>query len=171
MAEGGRPIYGVGRPWSMSTRGARGEAVGFAGLRRASNLTDLLFLFDFTTHKSTRLRPIADRLGITVQAASHTYRKLARQGLVETRDGTYRPTDRGVAWLHRTLHALSDDVFARQQRLPIVRSCRAVAVTVVHPGDAVALHLDDGVLSARPGRGQGSRGVARTGGPAARSSR
>ncbi|HEV2166531.1 MAG TPA: hypothetical protein VGS23_06110 [Thermoplasmata archaeon] len=150
----------------MPGRGTRRETAGLAGLRRASALGDLLFLFECATRESSRLRPIAERLGVTVQAASHTYRKLALEGLVEFRGGRYLPTVRGVAWLHRTLRALSDDVFARQQQLPIVSSCRAVAAAKVRPGDPVALELHDGVLSARPGRGRGSRGIARTGGPA-----
>jgi predicted transcriptional regulator len=150
----------------MAPGSGRTKASGLAGLRRDSTLGDLLFLYDCAAEGSTRLRPIADRLGVTVQAASHTYRKLARRGLVEERGDRYRPTVRGVAWLHRTLRALSDDVFARQQRLPIVRSCRAVAAVRVRPGEPVVLELIEGVLSARPGRGPGSQGRAVTGGPA-----
>ena len=139
-------------------------AGGLDGLRRGSTLGDLLFLIDCATEEPTRLRPIAQRLRVTVQAASHTYRTLARRGLVELRDGRYRPTVRGVAWLLRTLGAFSDDVFNRQRRLPIVRSLRAVAGVGLRPGDPVVLELVDGTLTARPGRGTGSRGIVRVGG-------
>ncbi len=149
----------------MVSGDGRSGSVGLAGLRRGSNLTDLLFLFDLATYKSTRLRPIADRLGVTVQAASHTYRELNRRRLAERRSSQYAPSMEGVAWLHRTLRALSDDVFSRQQRLPIVRSCRALAGAPIQPGELVSLELVEGALTARPGPGTGSRGRARMGGP------
>jgi predicted transcriptional regulator len=149
----------------MVTGGGRSGALGLAGLRRASALTDLLFLFDLATSESTRLRPIADRLGVTVQAASHTYRELNRRGLAERRAGQYVPSMEGVAWLHRTLQSLSDDVFSRQHRLPIVRSCRAIAGATIRAGEPVTLELIGGALTALPGRGSGSRGRARSGGP------
>ncbi|MGB6443136.1 MAG: hypothetical protein WBF81_07555, partial [Thermoplasmata archaeon] len=56
---------------------------GLAGLRRGGAVTELLFLYECTTLEPTQLRPIADRLGLTVQAASHSFRSLARRGLVE----------------------------------------------------------------------------------------
>ncbi len=135
-----------------------GRDRGLPALRRGGTLGDLLFLFDCTTSESTRLRPIAGRLGVTVQAASHTYRQLARRGLIEVRGGRYLPTVTGVAWLHRTLGELADDVFTRQQRLKIVRSLRAVAAVDLRAGEAVRLDLVDGLLTARPGRSEGSRG-------------
>lgn len=149
----------------VARRGRRDAESGLAGLRRSATLSELLFLYDAATQTSTRLRPIAVRLGVTVQAASHTFRQLSERGLAERRSGRYLPTVPGVAWLHRTLGDLSDDLFARQQRLPIVRSCRALAIERIAPGDAVVLEMRAGRLSARRGVGSGSRGRARTGGP------
>lgn len=140
-------------------------SAGLAGLRRGGAVTELLFLYECTTLEPTQLRPIADRLGLTVQAASHSYRSLARRGLVEFRDGRYRPTVRGVAWLHGALGRLGEEVRARLERLHVIRSCRAIALGPIAAGELVSLELVDGLLSARPGGGGPSHGRAARGGP------
>jgi predicted transcriptional regulator len=138
---------------------------GLAGLRRGGGVTELLFVYECTTLEPTQLRPIAERLGLTVQAASHTYRSLARRGLVEHRDGRYHPTVRGVAWLHSALGRLGEEVRARLDRLDVIRSCRAIALAPVSSGEMVSLELVDGLLSARPGANGSSRGRVARGGP------
>lgn len=137
---------------------------GLAGLRRGGAVTELLFLYECTTLEPTQLRPIAERLGLTVQAASHSYRSLARQGLVEFQRGRYRPTVRGVAWVHESLGRLGEEVRARLDRLHVIRSCRAIALAPLSLGDVVSLELVDGLLSARPGRTGPSRGRVARGG-------
>ncbi|HUI38044.1 MAG TPA: hypothetical protein VLY85_00265, partial [Thermoplasmata archaeon] len=135
-------------------------AAGLTALRGGTTLSELLFLYDCATESPTRLEPIAERLGVSVQAVSHAYRRLSRQGFAEVLDGRYRPTVRGVEWLHQVLGALAEDLFLRQNRLRIIRSCRAVALADIRAGAPVALELVEGLLSARPGRGSGSRGRA-----------
>jgi len=139
-------------------------AEGLGGLRRGGAVTELLFLYECTTLEPTQLRPIAEGLGLTVQAASHSYRSLARRGLVEFRDGHYRPSVRGVAALHETLGRLAEEVRERIDRLHVIRSCRALALAALAPGDPVTLELVDGLLSARPGTGGPSRGRVTRGG-------
>jgi predicted transcriptional regulator len=141
-------------------RGRAAPASGeFAGLRRAGGVTELLFLYECTTLEPLQLRPIAERLGLTVQAASHTYRSLSRRGLVEHRDGRYRPTVRGTAFLQESLAQLGEEVRTRLGRLDVVRSCRAVALAPLGVGERVSLELVDGLLSARPGATGPSRGT------------
>jgi predicted transcriptional regulator len=143
---------------------AAAGAGDFAGLRRAGGVTELLFLYECTTLEPLQLRPIAEHLGLTVQAASHTYRSLARRGLVEHRDGRYRPTVRGTAFLQSSLGQLGEEVRTRLGRLDVVRSCRAVALGPLAVGDPVSLELVDGLLSARPGASGPSRGEVVRGG-------
>lgn len=139
-----------------------GRAGGLAGLRRGGSMTELLFLYECETLHPTQLRPVAERLGLTVQAASHTYRELARRGLVAMHDGRYRPTFEGVAWLHETFGRLEDDVRRRLAHLHVIRSTRAVALADLRANDLVSLEIRDGLLSARPGSSGTSRGrVAR----------
>jgi predicted transcriptional regulator len=133
-------------------------AEGLGGLRRGGAVTELLFLYECTTLEPTQLQPIADALGLTVQAVSHSYRSLARRGLVELRDGHYRPTVRGTATLHESLGRLGEEVRARLDRLHVIRSCRAIALAPLRAGDSVSLELVDGLLSARPGHVGPSRG-------------
>ena len=122
-------------------------------------MTELLFLYECATAEPTQLRPVAASLGLTVQATSHSFRQLRGRGLVEVRDGRYRPTVDGVAWLHEMLAAVGDDVRARIARLHVIRSTRAVALRRLAAGAPVSLELDDGMLSARPGADGASRGT------------
>jgi putative transcriptional regulator len=133
---------------------------GLSEVRRGGAITELLFLYECVTEQPSTLRPIARRLGMTVQAASHSYRRLSEQGLVEVKEGRYRLTLRGVEWLHRALGGLRDDIDRRLDRLHVIRSTRAVALREIRAGEAVSLELRDGVLSARPGTHGESRGRA-----------
>jgi predicted transcriptional regulator len=135
---------------------------GLAALRRSGAVSDLLFLYECETREIGQLRAVAERLGLSVQAASHTYRSLRRRGLVELRGGRYKPTVRGVDWLHAALGGVRDDLAERLDRLHIVRTTRAISTDALDPGDPVALELRDGILLARPGSGSGSRGRARS---------
>jgi len=127
-------------------------------------VTELLFLYECATLEPTQLRPIAERLGLTVQAVSHAYRQLRRRGLVTVRDGRYRPTVEGVAWLHETLGRLGDDLRERVERVHVIRSTRALALADLPTGVAVSLEMRHGLLSARPGGGGPSRGRVPKGG-------
>ncbi len=145
---------------------ARDDGVGLARLRRRGALAEILFLYECTTQEPTGLQPIAERLGLTVQAVSHQYGLARRRGLATQRDGRYVPTLEGVARLHDALRELGADVFARIGRLRVIRSCRAIALARLEKGAAVSLELRDGLLSARPGRGGASHGTVARGGAA-----
>jgi len=139
---------------------------GLPGLRRSGSVTELLFLYACATEGPTQLRPIAEHLGLTVQAASHSFRQLRERGLIAVRDGRYLPTVEGIAWLHGTLTGLAADVRARLDRLHVIRSTRALAAADLAAGAPVSIELKDGLLTARPGADGPSRGRAAR--PAAR---
>jgi len=134
------------------------DVTGLAELRRSGTVTELLFLYECATLEPTQLRPISERLGLTVQAVSHSYRQLRRRGLVTVREGRYRPTVEGVAWLHETLRRLGDDLWERIERLHVFRSTRALALEDLAEGASVSLELRNGLLSARSGPAGPSRG-------------
>jgi predicted transcriptional regulator len=136
-------------------------ASGLGALRRIGAVSDLLFLYECTTRDIGQLRTIAEALGLSVQAASHTFRGLARRGLVELRDGRYRPTVDGVAWIHATLGGLEKDLAGRLERLHIIRTTHALARAPIEKGDSVVLSVEDGALTARPGSTGPSLGTAR----------
>lgn len=133
---------------------------GLPSLRRSGTVTELLFLYECLTENPVALQPIADRLGLTVQAVSHSFRRLAASGLVEHRGGHYRPTVRGVAWLHEAFGVLTEDLERRSRQLHVIRSTPAVALDPLEAGESVSLSLQDGTLVARRGRGGPSRGTA-----------
>lgn len=137
---------------------------GLDALRRSGSVTETLFLYECQTQSIPKLRVLAERLGLTVQAVSHLYRQLARRGWVEVRGGQYSLTVGGRAALQGTLSALAEEIGRRLERLQIVRTTRAVARRTVRRGQTVALDLVDGVLTATPGARGGSHG--RAGSPA-----
>lgn len=137
---------------------------GLKDLRRSGAVTDLLFLEACLSLGPTQLRPIADALGLTVQAVSHVFRSLRARGWVAFADGRYRPTLEGIAYLHETLAGLGDDVRARLARLHVIRSTRALAVGPLGPGDVVAVEIRDGLLTARRASGGASHGRVIRGG-------
>ena len=143
--------------------GSGSSSEGLPGLRRSGTVTELLFLYACATEELSQLRPVAERLGVTVQAVSHSFRGLKERGFVEVRDGRYRPTVEGMAWLHGSLDRLGTDVRTRIDRLQVIRSTRAIAATDLRAGEAVSLELEDGLLTAHRGASGSSRGrVVRT---------
>lgn len=147
-------------PGPPGATGAERTPPAFEGLRRAGSVTELLFLYECATGGPTQLRPIASRLGLTVQATSHAFRTLVRRGLVEVRQGRYRPTVAGIAALHGTLARLGREIDGMLGRLPVVGTTRAIALAGLAAGEPVSLELVEGLLHARPGGAGPSRGRA-----------
>ena len=146
-----------------SPASAADRSTGLGLLRRSGAVTELLFLHECATREVTQLRPVAQRLGLTVQAASHIFRQLRRRGLAEVRGDRYRPTVAGIAWLHAAFGSVREDLDERLQRLHIIRSTRAVARGPVPANARVVLEIRRGVLEARAGAKGSSRGRAREG--------
>ncbi|HLY77245.1 MAG TPA: hypothetical protein VKT21_05120 [Thermoplasmata archaeon] len=140
---------------------AADRSAGLGLLRRSGAVTELLFLHECATREVTQLRPVAQRLGLTVQAASHIFRQLRRRSLAEVRNDRYRPTVAGIAWLHAAFGSVREDLDERLQRLHVIRSTRAVARGRVPAHATVALEVRRGVLEARVGTRGASRGRAR----------
>ena len=141
-------------------RTADGTAAGLEALRRPGAVTELLFLYDVTTRDVPNLKGIAERLGVTVQAVSHSFRQLRRRGFVDVRRGLYRPTVDGTAWLHAALGDLRRDLDRHLTRLPVARTARAVAAAEIRAGEDVSISIVDGLLTARPGGDGPSHGRA-----------
>jgi predicted transcriptional regulator len=137
------------------------RTTGLGLLRRSGAVTELLFLHECATREVSQLRPVAERLGLTVQAASHVFRQLRRRGLAEVRGDRYRPTVAGMAWLHAAFGSVREDLDERIQRLHIIRSTRAIARGPVLANSPVVLELRRGVLEARTGIKGPSRGRTR----------
>lgn len=137
---------------------SRGREPGLRSLRRPGEVTELLLLYEITVHRHTRLRSVADALGVSVQAASLLLRELSQEGLTDLVAGAYHPTVRGIDRLHGALTSLREDLDGRLGRLQVVRRTQAVATNPLRAGQRVVLTMERGLLHARPGVRGSSRG-------------
>ncbi len=137
-----------------------GETTGLLSLMKPGRLTEMLVLLELATRPTGRLRPIADRLGVSVQTISLLQRRFRREGKVALIGGRYHTTPAGVAALHAEVTSIRSDLDTRIAELQLVRECRAIAAEPVRVGTPVVLYMRDGDLYAREGSGGASRGVA-----------
>ncbi len=129
-------------------------------LRDLRESTRLLFLYEVTANRHSRLRTIADRLGMTVQGASDYAHALEREGLLQMLGGEYRATKKGVEQLHAQIRELRDFLERARRELTMIDVTSALAATDIRSGDAVGLFMEKGQLRAYAGRESPSRGTA-----------
>lgn len=129
-------------------------------LRNLRASTRVLFLYEVTTSRHTRLRTIAERLGMTVQGCSDYAHGLERDGLLAMVDGEYRATKKGVELLHDRLADLRSFVDRARREMAFIETTAAIAGNVVRNGNQVGLFMEGGVLVAFAGHSSPSSGVA-----------
>ena len=129
-------------------------------LRNLRSSTRLLFLYEVTTNRHTRLRTIAERLGMTVQGASEYAHGLQRDGLLVFANGEYRATKKGVELLHDGFQELRRFVERAGRAMAFVETTSALAGNPIGRGDRVGLFMEGGVLVAYGGRTSPSVGLA-----------
>jgi putative transcriptional regulator len=129
-------------------------------LRNLRMSTRLLFLYEITTSRHTRLRTIAERLGMTVQGTSEYAHSLMADGLLSTVNGEYRATKKGVEFLHDRLHELREFVDHAGREMAFVETTAAIAGSSIERGEKVGLFMEGGVLVAHAGRASPSSGIA-----------
>ena len=135
------------------------SSLGLVSLRKPGHLTELLFLHEIATRPYGGLKPIAERIGVSVQASSYLYRRLAREGKVVVAGGRYQPTALGIETLHSTLSSIWSDLGDRMAQLRLIQRCRAVASVPLAAQTPVELYMRDGLMHARPGSAGPSRGI------------
>lgn len=129
-------------------------------LRNLRMSTRLLFLYEVTTSRHTRLRTIAERLGMTVQGTSEYAHGLEEDGLLSFVNGEYRATKKGVEFLHDRMLDLRRFVDRAGKEMAFVETTAALAGTTIPRGGRVGLFMEGGVLIAHPDRASPSSGVA-----------
>lgn len=129
-------------------------------LRDLRESTRILFLHEVTANHHTRLRTIAERLGMTVQGASDYAHALEADGLLTLADGEYRATKKGIDLLQSRLRELRTFVEQASRTTAFVETTTALAGAAIHRGDRVGLFMESGYLVAHPGRASASMGVA-----------
>ncbi len=129
-------------------------------LRDVREVTKLLILLEITRSRHTRLRPLADKLDLTVQAVSEYVKGMRREGLIHRVGGVYRATKKGVELLHARFSQLKEFVDSSMGDLRIIGVASAMAGEDVREGDRVGLFMERGRLTAYPRREAKSRGRA-----------
>ena len=129
-------------------------------LRDLRESTQVLFLHEVTANRHTRLRTIAERLGMTVQGAADYAHRLEADGLLVVTEGEYRPTKKGIQYLQVRLRELRSFVDQAGRSMAFVETTEALAGSSVRRGDRLGLFMEDGYLVAYPGRPSTSSGVA-----------
>ena len=129
-------------------------------LRNLRTSTRLLFLYEITTTRHTRLRTIGERLGMTIQGTSEYAHGLEQDGLLSFVNGEYRATKKGIEFLHDRMHELRGFVDRAGKEMAFVETTSAMAGESIHRGDRVGLFMEGGTLVAHPGRSSPSSGIA-----------
>jgi putative transcriptional regulator len=128
-------------------------------LRDKRLTTKLLMLLELTTNPHHRFKTLAERFDLTVQAVSDYFKIMRKEGLVMKAHGVYRPTQKGILFLHSNFSSLRDFIDGQMHKLNIIDLCVAVAATPLRPGDRVGLFMEDGELKAYKGRSSTSIGI------------
>ena len=129
-------------------------------LRDLKRNTELLMLVEILQAPSARLKDVADKLGITVQAVSQYVSEMKRAGLLRDQAGTLRPTRKGMQLAQEHFTGVKSQVDTILRRISVIDTCVAIAGRKVEKGKRVGLVMEDGILMAYPGQKAASTGVA-----------
>jgi Predicted transcriptional regulator len=93
-------------------------------------------------------KDISETLGITIQAVSKYFKKLAREGLLESGSerADYRLTSKAISVLQEDLKGLERYVNSTKNEMKVERSLPAIATQPVKTGDEVGLVMKGGVI-------------------------
>ena len=129
-------------------------------LRDLRESTQVLFLHEVSANRHTRLRTIAERLGMTVQGAADYAHRLEAEGFLSVVEGEYRATKKGIQHLQMRLRELRSFVEQAGRSMAFVETTMALAGASIHRGDRLGLFMEGGYLMAFPNRPSASTGVA-----------
>lgn len=129
-------------------------------LRDLRESTRILFLHEVTANHHTRLRTIAERLGMTIQGASDYAHSLEADGLLVLAEGEYRATKKGIDALQSRLRELRAFVEQASRSTAFVETTMALAGATIQRGDRVGLLMEGGYMIAYPHRVSTSSGTA-----------
>lgn len=93
-------------------------------------------------------KDISETLGITIQAVSKYFKKLSREGLLESGSerADYRLTPKAMSILQEDLKGLERYVNSTKNEMKVERSLPAIATQPVKAGDQVGLIMEAGVI-------------------------
>jgi putative transcriptional regulator len=97
-------------------------------------------------------KDIADKLGITIQAISKYFKKLAKEGLLEagSERADYHLTQKGIIKLRENMRNLENYITEAKHDLKIEHAWPAIATLPVKSGQEVGLIMKEGVMYTVP---------------------
>ena len=129
-------------------------------LRDLKRNTEMLILVEMLRSPSIRMKEIAERLEITIQAVSQYISSMKRQGLLKEQSGSLRPTRKGMQIAQEHFTSLKDFIDATLRSIAVIERTVAIAGKKIERNQAVGLKMEDGMLMAYPGKGSSSTGKA-----------
>lgn len=108
----------------------------------------------------SKLKTLAERFGMTVQGVSEYIKLMTAEGLIHNIGGVFKPTKRGVQFLHDRFSELKRFIESSARDLAIIDVCSAIAASDIKEGQEVGLVMEGGYLRAHPGRKSSSTGRA-----------
>ena len=130
-------------------------------LRDKRLTTKILILLELTTnpHHRFKFKTLAEKFDMTVQAVSDYFKIMKKEGLVMKVRGMYKPTQKGILFLHSNFYEIRDFIDEQMHKLSIIDVCTAVAGGRLKPGDRVGLFMEGGELKAYKNRSSTSMGI------------
>lgn len=129
-------------------------------LRDLRETTKLLILLEMIRREHSKLKTLAERFGMTVQGVSDYLRMMTSEGLVHNIGGMYKPTKRGVQFLHDGFSELKRFIESSAKDLAIIDVCWAIAASDIKKDERVGLVMENGYLIAHPRKKSPSTGRA-----------
>lgn len=133
-------------------------------LRDLRETTKLLILLEMIKRDHSKLKTLAERFGMTAQGISDYLKMMTSEGLVHNVAGTYRPTKKGVQFLHDGFSELRGFIESSSKDLAIIDVCWAIAASDIKKEERIGLLMERGYLMAHPRKSSSSTGRALFGG-------
>jgi len=118
-------------------------------LREKGEFTKFQILLELMRNQPhIKQKDISEALGITIQAVSKYFKKLANEGLLEagSERADYRLTPKAVAKLREDIRNIEQYVTTAKHEVKIERAWPAIATRPVKAGEEVGLVLKEGVM-------------------------
>jgi putative transcriptional regulator len=118
-------------------------------LRSKGEFTKFQILLEIMRNEPhVKQKDISEKLGITIQAVSKYFKKLAREGLLKSSSerGDYRLTPKAISLLQEDLKGLERYVAETKKEMKVERFLPAIATQSVKAGDKVGLVMKGGVI-------------------------
>jgi len=128
-------------------------------LRERRGFTTLLILKEIAQDPNERASTLAEKLGISIQAASDYLKEMQMADLIERYGSGYRPTEKGVQYLQEGISALREFILDACESVSVLKVAEAIAFRDLTQGERVNLQMVNGFLYAGGPDFCGSTGV------------